>query len=246
MNAESTTDCPLASLNKRYPERVRAVLNFLVESPYFYRTDNEELFFFLRRHRSDFAAFYETFYDWELIMDGKCARVYKRRWYNDEITEAKRDLFDFRRRDECIAFMVLLEFFEHQLEENAMTVEDREDLRFRLGDLLEYTVRRFHDLFPEQADQKYTEEHVRGTILRQVLPQLERYRLVRRIRPPEDIQVEQTAVIFEARPAIYHYNAARLSSSLGEMEADEELDEEEVDGESEPDSEETTEEVPSE
>ena len=107
---------PLSTLVERYPEFVRALLNILMETPYFYRSDNEELFFFLRRHRNEFAAFFDTYYGWSLFMDAKCARVYKPKWYNEAVTEANRDAFDFRRRDECLGFMILLEFFEHQLE----------------------------------------------------------------------------------------------------------------------------------
>ena len=55
-------EAPLAELTAAFPERVRAVLNILVETPYFYRTDNEDLFFFLRRHRSEFARFAEMYY----------------------------------------------------------------------------------------------------------------------------------------------------------------------------------------
>jgi len=212
-------DCPLLELAERSGEEVRAILNILVESPYFYRTDNEDLFFFLRRHRSEFAQFYTALYDWTLMMDDKCARVYKSRWYNESVTEANRDVFDFRRRDECIAFMILLEFFEHRLEENSMTVEDKENLRFRLGDLLQYTHRRFAELFPDDAGEKYTEDYVRGAVLRQVMPKLERYRLVRRIRPPGDVRLQPGEMILEALPALYHYNANRLSRSVAGMDA---------------------------
>ena len=235
-------DNPLAELLERSEEKVRSILNILVESPYFYRTDDEELFFFLRRHRNAFAQFYELFYDWKLIMDGKCARVYKDRWYNERITEANRDLFDFRRRDECIAFMILLEFFENQIEASAMTVEEKANVRFRFGDLLQYTHGRFVGLFPGEADSLYTEEHVR-TVLRQILPNLERYRLLKRLRPPADLEIERTNMIFEALPALYHYNASRLSQSIGEYAAavDEEAESVEEPPEAEPVEDETLE-----
>lgn len=203
---------PLGSLRSAHPERVRAVLNILIEAPYFYRSDNEDLFFFLRRHRQEFASFYEDYYGWILVLDDKCARVHKNKWYNASITEANRDLFDFRRRDDCLAFMILLEFFEHQLEEHSLTVEDRENLRFRIGDLLLYTHRRFHELFPAKDAEKYTEEYVRGQIIRHIMPTLERYRFVKRLPPPEDVELNrETDMIFEALPALYHYNAGRLS-----------------------------------
>ena len=42
---------PLETLIETSRERVVAALNVLTEAPYFYREDNEEIFFFLRRHR---------------------------------------------------------------------------------------------------------------------------------------------------------------------------------------------------
>ena len=205
---------PLTDLLRTHADRVRAVLNVLLESPYFYRSDNQELFYFLRRHRPEFARFYEDYYGWSLVMDAKCARVFKPTWYNEAVTEANRDLFDFRRRDECLAFMILLEFFEHQLDENAMTVEEQENVRFRFGDLLRYTCQRFQELFPEDGQSRYAEDLVRGTVLRRVLPTLEKYRFVKRIRPPHDLELGQADMIFEALPALYHYNAHRLSAGV--------------------------------
>jgi len=205
---------PLETLQERSPERVREVLNILVESPYFYRDDHEEAFFFLRRYRAEFAAFYEQYYGWRLVMDEKCARVFKGTWYNEAITEPYRDAFGFRHRDDCIAFMVLLEFFESQLDENALTVEDPENLRFRFGDLLVFTHRRFRELFTGEAAGRYTEEYVRSAILRRMLPVLERYRLLVRVPPPADLAVMETDTIYEAMPALYHYNSARLSQSV--------------------------------
>jgi len=203
----------LSELMERNADRVRAILNILVESPYFYRTDDEDLFFFLRRHRGEFGSFFETFYGWRLLMDSKCARVYKDRWYNESVTEANRDVFDFRSRDECIGFMILLEYFEHLLEENAMTVEDPEAPKFLFGDLLRYVHRRFASLFPSE-EEKYTEEHVRSRVLRRILPTLERYRLLKKLRPPGDEEVQENDTIFEALPALYHYNVSMLGKAV--------------------------------
>lgn len=213
-------ETPLTELLEKSGDRVKAVLNILVESPYFYRTDNEELFFFLRRHRQEFAAFYDSFYGWTLLLDSKCARVYKPRWYNDAITEANRDLFGFRRRDECLGFMILLEFFEQQLEENAMTVEDNDELRFRFGDLLVYAHQRLQELFPDPAGDRYSEEHVRAHVLRPIIPVLIKYRFLSRVPPPAGIRPSEVETIFEALPALYHYNAGRLGQSIGGDELD--------------------------
>jgi len=207
----------IGPLLARQGDRVRTVLNILLESPYFYRADDETAFNFLRRHRSEFTRFFEDHFGWSLVLDGKCARVYKERWYNREITESNRDVFNFSRRDECIGFMILLEFFEHQLEDNGMTVEDKDNLRFRFGDLLEFATRRFRDVFP--GDGKYEAEYVRAKVLRQIMPVLERYRFLRRIQPPADEQVAEEQILFEGLPALYHYNSAYLGKNLESIRA---------------------------
>ena len=102
----------LQELLEKRPEQVQALLNILLESAYFYRSDNEDLFLFLRRCQEEFREFFREFFGWELIIDVKCARVYKGKWYNDAITPANRQQFRLGTRDDCIAFMLLIEFFE--------------------------------------------------------------------------------------------------------------------------------------
>lgn len=206
-------DNSLNDLMEKYPDKVRAVLNLLVESAYFYSSDNEDNFKFLRRHHQEFSKFYQDFYGWTLIIDSKCARVYKDKWYNESITPKQRMQFNFTRRDECIAFMLLLEFFEHQLEESSMTVDDKQNLRFRFGDLLQYCHRRFNQLLVGKED-KYTQEYIRAHILREVVPQLIRYRFLKEIPRPQGIELDRDDLIFEALPALYHYNAGHLTGSL--------------------------------
>ena len=55
-------------------QNVRAVLNILLESPYFYKTDDERLFLVLMRYKRAFEAFFDKFFGWSLVMDAKCAR----------------------------------------------------------------------------------------------------------------------------------------------------------------------------
>jgi hypothetical protein len=220
----------LARLLERSGDKVRAVLNIMVESPYFYCDDHPDLFFFLKRHRQEFGEFFTTFYGWTLLMDSKCARAYKAEWHNTAIALSSRTLFSFTKRDECLAFMMILEFYEHQLEENGMTVEDKENLRFRFGDLLTHVQRRFALCFPDTAPSPlggakaspYTEEYVRAKILKPILPELERYRFLKRIAPPDDLTASDDDLIYEALPALYHYNANALSRIIPELQQAEE------------------------
>jgi hypothetical protein len=203
-------------LLSRNGERVRTVLNILLESPYFYREDNEVAFNFLKRHRSEFASFFQSFFGWILLIDNKCARIYKEKWYNAAITESNRDLFNFTKRDECIAFMMILEFFEHQLDENDMAIEEKENLKFRFGDLLEFCTRRFAELFENSAE-RYTPEYLRARVLRQVFPVLERYRFLRKVPPPPGEKITEEQTIYEALPAMYHYNSGYLHHHFNEI-----------------------------
>lgn len=196
---------------------MQPVLNILLESPYFYPQDNDDAFRFLARHKHEFARFFADHFGWELIIDSKCARVYKPLWHNEAITPANRELFNFSKRDECIAFMLLLEFFEHQLEVESITVDDHENLRFKFGELLLYIVQRFHELYPHsKAD--YAEEAVRARIVRPIMPQLEKHRFLKKIPPPKDEPIGDDDTIYEALPALYHYNVARLSRPVDHIE----------------------------
>lgn len=191
---------------------VRAILNILLEAPYFYKEDDERLFLALSQYRRAFDAFFRRFYGWELVVDARCARLYKPRWYNERITPANRDMFDFTRRDDCIAFLLLLEFFERELQEQDASPDDPEPLRFRYGSLLEYECRRFRELLPDKAE-KYPDEAVRR-ILRGILPTLRRYRFLRPVQPPADEAVRDEDTLYECLPALWHYQPERLAQTL--------------------------------
>ncbi len=206
----------LTTLLKRHGDKVQKVLNIMIESPYFYAQDDHDSFLFLRRHRTEFVEFFNHFYGWSLLIDSKCARVYKTEWHNKAITPANRSLFNFSKRDECLAFMILLEFFEQQLEENSMTVEDKQNLRFHFGDLLDYSQKRFTEIFPDKHDE-YSQDKVRDKIWKPVMPELEKHRFLTKIKPPEDLQAATAELIYEAMPALYHYNGAALSRTIPEL-----------------------------
>lgn len=202
----------LIDKNDATAQLVKAALNILMESPYFYKTDDERAFLAVLHYRQAFAAFFEKFFGWTLVVDAKCARLYKPKWYNEEITESNRDMFGFTKRDECIAFLLLLEFFERESREQGVAVDDRENLRFRFGDWLEMSARRFRELLPNKRE-AYADERVRQ-ILRSIMPQLERYRFLRKVRPTGEEDVGETETIYEALPALWHYQAAQLAEPL--------------------------------
>ncbi len=191
---------------------VQSALNILLESPYFYRDDDERAFLAVQRYRQAFAAFFEKFFGWTLVIDAKCARLYKPKWYNEKITLANRDMFGFTHRDECVGFLLLLEFFEREAREQGVAADDKDNLRFRFGDWLEYSAARFRELFPEKRE-VYSDEKVRQ-VVRGIMPALERYRFLRKIRPSADDAVNETETIYEALPALWHYQAAQLAEPI--------------------------------
>jgi len=191
---------------------VKTALNVLMESPYFYKTDDERTFLVVMRYRQAFAAFFEKFFGWTLVMDGKCARLYKPKWFNESITAPNRDMFGFTKRDECVAFLLLLEFFERECREQGVTADDRENLRFRFGDWLEHAAHRFRELLPAKRE-SYTDEKVRQ-ILRGIMPAMEKYRFLAKVRPAADETVSEAEAIFECLPALWHYQAAQLAEPI--------------------------------
>ena len=194
-------------------QRIRETLNVLLESPYFYKTDDERLFLVLMHYKRAFEAFFYKFFGWSLVMDTKCARLYKPKWFNEKITLPNRDMFTFTKRDDCMAFLLVLEFFERECREQGVTADDRENLRFRFGDLLEYAAARFRALMSGKEG-NYTDERVRQ-ILKGIMPQLEKYRFLRKVKPSADDSVSEAETIFECLPAMWHYQAAQLAQCMG-------------------------------
>ena len=201
---------------------VRSALNILLESPYFYKEDDERAFLAVLRYRQAFAAFFDKFFGWKLVADSKCVRLYKPKWFNEAITIPNRDMFGFTRRDECVAFLLLLEFFERESREQGVTADDRDNLRFRFGDWLECAAARFRELFPEHRE-AYSDEKVR-IVLRGIMPSLERYRFIRKVRPSADEAVNESETLYEALPALWHYQAAQLAVPVAEAAAEKDED----------------------
>jgi hypothetical protein len=48
-------------------------------------------------------------------------------------------------------------------------------------------------------------------ILREVVPELEQYRLLARLKPEGAERMSEDQAIYEALPGLYHYSATRLS-----------------------------------
>lgn len=162
------------ALDRRGRDRVRAALNVLTESTFFYKEDDPDLFFFLRRYQSAFRELFEDYFGWRLYVDRQCARLIKERVYNEALRPSQRALFDLRRRDECMLFAFLLEFHEEEGQRQGATPDEDRHLRFLLADFVGFAIRRFR----EELDDATPAESRILEATRPLFEQLERHRFV--------------------------------------------------------------------
>ncbi|HEY1558140.1 MAG TPA: DUF2398 family protein [Kofleriaceae bacterium] len=197
-----------AYFEKLNSARVTAILNVLVEAPFFYRDDEAELFQYLRRHRAEFERFYAELYGWELVVDARTARLYKERWHNAALKPSQHDVFALTRRLDCLGFLIVLEFYERLLEQQNLSSDDATTPRFSFGELFEFARDRLHqELAADAPDDDETRKMLRG-----LWPELERYRFVREVaRELDDHAPDDDHVLYEALPALHHYDVRRLA-----------------------------------
>ena len=217
MSVKETRLEEIMSESGQNEQKVQKILNILLEAPYFYRDDDISLFLFLSKYKRAFAAFFQKFYGWELLVDPKCARLYKPAWYNEKVTDVNHDMFNFTKRDECVAFLLLLEFFERELQEQAVSTDEPDNLRFRFGSFLKFACVRFCEVFPQKTDYYKEGEQVRK-IIRAIMPSLLKYRFLREI--PRDDDGESGDTIYECLPALWLYKGERLAQPVGKAEAE--------------------------
>jgi len=196
--------------------RVCAVLNCLTEATFFYRADDPDLFDYLRRHRGEFERFFEQFFAWDLYVDRKVARLFKRGRFNAALTPKQRNLFDLTRRDECIVFMLLLEFHEQELARQNIHYEHDENLNFLLSDFVEHVVRRYQQ---ELEDLRPTDREIFANI-QSLFRQLEKHRFICLLEKgtaasDEMLPAGQSEqVLYSFLPGIHCYDPGRLSQSV--------------------------------
>lgn len=211
--AEETSTRPFDKLSGR---RVRAVLGCLTESTFFYREDDRDLFDYLRKNRAEFERFLHQYLDWDLHVDRKCARLFKRSTCNPALTPKQRGLFDLTRREECIVFMLLLEFHEQQLAAQNIHYEHDEDLRFLLSDFVRHTIARFGAELGERCP---SDREILGHV-RSVFRTLEVHRFLRLVErgstgdeePLPPGQTEQE--LWDVLPGLHCYDPSALTRSI--------------------------------
>lgn len=192
-------------------ETVRRALNVLTEAPYFYREDDPALFQILRRRKASFAEFFKRYFGWELVVEGRCARLSKRgRPENPALRDSQRDAFNLTRRNPCLVFALLLEYFEAEARRTNWDYDRDENLRFFFRDFLEYAKRRFAELLKDQAP----EDAALQKAVRETWDVLLKYRFIRYVEPTATERAEGAAErseLYEFLPAVYLYDAQVLS-----------------------------------
>jgi len=222
----------LDQLNVHY---VRALLNILTESPFFYRADDVDLFEYLRSHQDDFQQYFGHYFGWELYTDRRVARVVKPREHNAALRPSQRDLFDLTRRDECTAFLLLVEYYEKLLRDLNVSYDDEGSLRFLLADFVQYSL----DRFKEELGDKAPSDRVVLDACRALFPKLIRYRFIEQVEKEDAARDEQLPggmkehVMYEFLPGIHCYRPDVLTfkeviklytDATPELEAEEEGD----------------------
>ncbi|MDD5306009.1 MAG: DUF2398 family protein [Deltaproteobacteria bacterium] len=210
------TELHALALDRRGRERVRAVLNVLTESTFFYREDDADLFFFLRRNQAAFRELFEGYFGWRLHVDRQCARLLKERQYNEALRPSQRALFDLRRRDECLLFALLLEFHEEEGQRQGVTPDEDRNLRFLLADFVTFALRRFR----EELGEGCPPEARIFEATRPLFEQLERHRFVRlldkkQIEAGEELPAGMAEhLLYEFLPGIRCYDPSLAARSV--------------------------------
>jgi len=194
-------------LERLNPYHVRAVLNILIESPFFYRTDDVDLFDYVRSHQDDFHQFFTHFFGWELYVDRRVARLIKSQEYNNALKSNQRDLFDLTRRDECTAFLLLVEFYEKMLRDLNASYDDEGSIRFLLADFVQYGM----DRFVEELGENVQADKIILDACRRIFPKLIRYRFIVQVEKEDASDDEilpagmKEHVMYEFLPGIHCY-----------------------------------------
>jgi hypothetical protein len=193
-------------LDKLNGDKVRRINNVLLEAPFFYREDDEELFLYLGRHRRAFERAFEEAFGWELVVERQLARLIKSSWCNPALRPSQHDVFDLTRREECVAFLLVLEFYEHLLDEQNLSIDDAERPRFFFGSLFEFVRERLVEV---QGDAAPDEAAIKK-ILRRLVERLIRFRFLRELPPEPDDVVDRENLIYEGLPGLACYDVRRL------------------------------------
>lgn len=162
------------TLGKIGAEKAQRVLNVLLESPFFYRDDDVDLFGLLRRRQALFQEFFEVFLGWELYVDQQVARLIKPKTFNPQLKPSQRHVFRVTGRHQYVLFILLIEFYQHQADEQNVDLEREPEVRFVLADFVEFAFKRYR----EELGSGMPDEMVILGEMRSLFKKLEHHRFI--------------------------------------------------------------------
>ncbi len=154
--------------------KARRILNILMESLFFYREDDVDLFGLLRRRQSLFRDFFYEFFGWQLYVDDRLARLVKNDVCNPALRPSQRHIFHISGRLQFVVFSLLLEFHQQQADAQNIDLDREPEVRFVLADFVQFVFERYRR---ELGDQAPAEQEVLNA-MRQVFRELQRFRLI--------------------------------------------------------------------
>jgi len=205
------------AIDKIGREKFQMVLNILTESPFFYADDDPVRFNILRRNEAAFKKFFDKYFGWRLYVDSKMARLIKDRNYNPALRSVHRDTFRLTGRNECLLFLVLLEYYEHECGEQGYSNDEVEPLRFTYADFLAFTRRILNEQY---ADQLPADREI-DAAARQLLKKLQNFRLLTVVEAEANAGNESDGdMLIEVLPGLNCYEGRKISEALGKDDAD--------------------------
>lgn len=154
--------------------KARRILNILLESPFFYREDDVDLFGLLRRRQSLFHDFVNEFFGWELYVDDRLARLIKSDVFNHALRPGQRHIFHISGRIQFVLFSLLLEFHQQQADVQNIDLEREPEVRFVLADFVQFVFDRYRS---ELGVQMPAEQEVLNA-MRHVFREMQRFRFI--------------------------------------------------------------------
>lgn len=156
------------------PEKARRILNVLTEAPFFYRTDDVDLFGVLRRNAELFEDFFTSLFGWQLHVDSQLARIIKPVTCNPRLTPRQRHMFRISGRHEYVILTLLLEFHQLQADQQNLNLDECDEVCFVLADFIEFVFGRYQE---ELGEDSPTEDRLLET-MRSLFGKLEQHRFM--------------------------------------------------------------------
>ena len=193
--------------------QARRVLAALLETPFFYKSDEPDLFGVLYRNRSAFADFFHVCFDWELHVEPRMARVIRRSGANPALSPRERHLFALTSRDEQVLFILLLEFQELEADRQNVDWSQHDTLRFVLRDFVNHVFTRYREA--KELVGRMDSRILSAT--KDLFRKLDEYRMLRRVegvRGLDDFSERgQEKALYECLPGLRCYRADAVDSS---------------------------------